>query len=104
MVKPGRGMRGWRSPSVAHRRNKQRHVDWQLLHLAGEIRRVVDAAAAVVARYLRIYAQRPGPDGLTIHDTRGHQLVGSNAGFDPFDHRRGCVEHVGTDSAAAVEH
>src|SRR5262252_2361613 len=71
---------------------------------ANEALSVVRLSGAVILRNLRIGAQRPGSDCLSIVALRGDYLFGRDALLYPLDQRGQKIALIRTYSAAAVSH
>ena len=72
--------------------------------LAGEVRRVVDAARAFVAGDLGPGAQRARADGLPVHDARGSDRGRRFARFHPMHEGRDAIEGARPNATTAMEH
>src|SRR5580704_12976477 len=81
-----------------------RHFRRILPRRTTEVRCVINAATAFVARHLRIWAERPRANHLSARDPAGGDGLRSIARFHPVQQRRGGVEGAGSYSATAVEH
>src|SRR5690606_19018588 len=71
---------------------------------ADEVHRVVNAAVAVVARDLRIRAERPRSRDVAADDLPRDQRIGCRAGLDPIDDRGDRIVLIRADPAGAVRH
>src|SRR5262245_66326206 len=75
-----------------------------LLIFANEALRVVRGSGPFILRDLRIRAQRPGSDNLSVTALRGPNLIWRDAFLDPLDQRGKKVELFRTDPAKAMGH
>jgi hypothetical protein len=75
-----------------------------LLIFASEALRVVWVSGPFILRDLRIRAQRPGSDKLSVTALRGPNLTWRDALLDPLDQRGQKVALIRPDPAAAMGH
>src|SRR5215510_12062725 len=75
-----------------------------LLIFANEALRVVRGPGPFILRDLRIRAQRPGSDNLSVTALRGPNLFWRDTLLDPLDQRGQKVALIRTDPAAAMGH